>query len=99
MKKTRITILICSITAVVLGVWGQTISYFLSNNIVAILPIYYLTAITIISVTLFILAFFLSFFLYTNREKGGGIVLIQQLGILAIGIPTSLWSLFVLFMW
>lgn len=96
MKKVKLVTFVSFILAFILGVWGQGIAYFLRDSIVDILPIYYLTAITIISIILFIISFFLTFYLYETDNKKA---LLYQLVILIVGGLTSFWSLFVLIMW
>jgi len=95
MKKTKITIFICSIVTIIFGIWGQSIAYFFSDYLIDIYPIYYLTAITIISILALIIAILLSYKLHKNKQY----VSVLQLIILIIGIITSFWSLFVLIMW
>ncbi|WP_141431130.1 hypothetical protein [Bacillus sp. 03113] len=99
MIKANVLILGGIILATILGIFGQGISYFMNENIAEIYPVYYLTALTMISVFLYLVTPVLIYISIKKqkieKEKFGVYVLVTC----AIGLPTSLWSLFVLAMW
>lgn len=99
MKKSNIIIIGSLILAIILGLWGQSIAYFLHHNFVDILPIYYLTALTIISIILFLSSFILSFLQFKNNKTIEEKTLPLHFVIALISVVTSLWSLFVLIVW
>ncbi|MDM5215097.1 hypothetical protein QUF94_27675 [Peribacillus sp. NJ4] len=95
MIKANILILGSIILATILGIFGQGISYFMNENIAKIYPIYYLTGLTMISVFLYLVTYISIKKQKIVKDKFG----VYPLAICAIGLPTSLWSLFVLAMW
>ncbi|MGM0875914.1 MAG: hypothetical protein ACQEWV_14265 [Bacillota bacterium] len=85
--------------ATVFGIFGQGISYFMNEHFVGIPPVYYLTILTIISVFLYLVIPVLTYSSMKKQiiEKDKFGVYLLTIGF--IGVPTSLWSLFVLAMW
>lgn len=67
----------------------------MNENIAKIYPIYYLTGLTMISVFLYLVTYISIKKQKIVKDKFG----VYPLAICAIGLPTSLWSLFVLAMW
>jgi len=87
------------ILALLLGVYAQDISYYMSENTVELLPSYFLRIITITSILLFIIPPILIVKLNKKRNIGKeGFTLYFLINFL-IGIPTSMWSLLVFIMW
>ena len=84
------------ITATIFGLFGQSIAYFMSENIVKTAPIYYLTGLTIASYIFYLLPIT---YVISNRKLIKFNTLIYYLIFFSIGVPTSIWSLFVLAMW
>ena len=99
MMKTNILIYGITILATILGGFGQGISYFLNENIVKSYPIYYLIALTIISIFLYLVALVISYISLKKKNIEKDEFRVYILVICAIGLLTSLWSLFVLAMW
>ncbi len=88
----------CSIIlAAALGVYGQWISYYITEIIVEISPLYYLTTITMISILLFLATPILAYTLNKDSEKNSFAIPNGING--CIDIPITFWSLFVLVMW
>lgn len=87
------------ILATSLGLFGQDVAYFLDTHIGVFHPLSYLTAITILSILLYIINFIqLCLLLIKNKLKGKRFMTYLTVTLL-LGIPTSLWSIFVLAMW
>lgn len=98
-NKIKIFAYTTMIIATILGAWAQDIAYYMNNNIIELNPIYYLTAITIISIFLFLLPQILIYNLnkrQDNEDKGLAIYL--SINIL-LAFTISSWSLFVMIMW
>ena len=101
--KSTNKIMFCMYTSIImallLGVYGQDISYFIDANIFSLSPVYYLTDITMISIILFLMPYMIITKLNKKLETEG-----KQLDLFfvinsLVGIITSVWSLFVLIMW
>lgn len=91
--KIKIFLYGSMILALTLGVSGQSISYYINENIVGLKPLYSLTVLVVTSILLFARRFNTKqnirqkqFKLYFNIN-------------IVVGLVTSLWSLFVLIMW
>jgi hypothetical protein len=87
------------IIATLFGVFGQDIAYFLNENFIKSYPIYYLTALTVISMCLYICSTIIIFIQYKKQritKNTSGIALYL---FFIIGLPVSCWSLFVTAMW
>jgi membrane protein YdbS with pleckstrin-like domain len=87
------------IMALVLGIYGQSITYYINENIIEVSLVYCLTALTITSILLFVIPPILAYKLNKKRQ-----IEKKELDIycglnLIIGIFISIWSLFVLIMW
>lgn len=99
MIKANVFIFGSLILATTFGIFGQGISYFMNENLVKISPIYYLTVLTITSVFLYLVSALLTYSSIKRqiikKDKFGVYLLTTGF----IGVPTSLWSLFVLAMW
>ncbi len=99
LMKVNILVFGSLIIASILGIYGQGIAYFLNENIAKIHPIYYLTVITITSVFLYGVTVLLMY-IYTKKQiikKDKFSIYLYVIGF--IGVPISLWSIFVLAMW
>ncbi len=99
MIKANVLIIGSIILATILGIFGQGIAYFLNENIIEIHPIYYLTALTMISVFLYLVTPVLTYIVIKKQIIEKGRFGVYTLVISTIGLPTSFWSLFVLAMW
>ncbi|MFC9601824.1 hypothetical protein ACFTQL_29470 [Peribacillus butanolivorans] len=99
MMKANVLILGSIILATILGIFGQGISYFMNENIAKIYPVYYLTGLTMISVFLYLVTPVLTYISIKKQKIEKDKFGVYPLAICAIGLPTSLWSLFVLAMW
>lgn len=99
MGKTNVSIFASVILATIVGIFGQGMAYFLNESFVEIPPTYYLTALTILSVFLFLISFVLTFLQY-KKQRIEKIKLVSYFSVFGgIGLLTSCWSLFVLAMW
>ena len=87
------------ISVSILGVFGQGIAYFMNENIVKTYPLYYLTALTMISIFLYFFVFVLTYITFKKGKIEKDIFGIYLFAICVLILPTSLWSLFVLAMW
>ncbi|MFJ7736461.1 hypothetical protein ACIQ2D_08955 [Lysinibacillus sp. NPDC097287] len=99
MKKVHVLIFGSLILATIVGVFGQGIAYFMNENIVKTYPIYYLTALTMISIFLYLVTFALTYIYFKKLKNENDIFGLYLFAICFLGLPTSLWSLFVLAMW
>lgn len=97
--KANIFICIFLISATALGIFGQDISYFMDKNIIKLNPIYYLTAITCISIFLYLITIVLTYIFNKKNVLKKNILDLYWLVILGLSLFVSLWSLFVLAMW
>lgn len=98
MNKLKVLMCFFMVLATVLGIYGQGISYYVSSNLISVSPVILLSIITFISMALFILTPILSYFSkdeVSNRKKLEPYVTINNI----LGIPVSIFSLFVLIMW
>ena len=99
MKQTNITLNGMMMIAVSFSIFGQGIAYFLNDHFETIEPVFYLTALTVISIGLYVTAP-IYVYRYFKKEKIRGQKMESYLmSIAGIAIPTSLWSVFVLAMW
>ena len=99
MKKIKLFMCASIALATILGVYAQSISYYISNTFVKISPLYCLTIITMVSIALFLIPPILILKAIKNQriqEKGvTPYLIISSL----IGVLVSIFSLFVLIMW
>jgi hypothetical protein len=86
------------ITATLFGIFGQDIAYFLNEYFIKSYPIYYLTALTVISMFLYISSMLFIFIQYKMQKQTKNALEIASV-IFLIGFPVSCWSLFVTAMW
>lgn len=99
MIKSNLLICISLILATVLGIFGQDISYFIDKHIMKLSPIYYLTAITYISIFLYLITILLTYIFNKKNKLKKSILDLSWLVILGFSLFISFWSLFVLAMW
>lgn len=99
MIKINVLIFGSMILATILGVFGQGLAYFMNENIVKTYPIYYLSVLTLISIFLYVVSFILTYVSLKKRKIEKEIFDLYLIAICLLGLPTSLWSLFVLAMW
>ena len=85
------------ILATTFGLFGQSIAYFINENIVKTAPIYYLTGLTIASYIFYILP--IIYVIFKRKLIKFDTLIYFLLFVFGIGVPTSTWSLFVLAMW
>lgn len=83
------------VLATILCVFGQGMAVFLSENIVAIAPVYYLTALTVLGISLYAVTAFLIFSLFQKKEfvSENREIYLMILGITAPS--ASVWAFFV----
>ncbi|MFU1996206.1 hypothetical protein [Priestia megaterium] len=99
MIKANLLICIFLILATVLGIFGQDISYFMDKHIMKLSPIYYLTAITYLSIFLYLITILLTYIFNKKNKLKKSILDLYWLVILGFSLFISFWSLFVLAMW
>ncbi|AKO93361.1 hypothetical protein BEH_15555 [Priestia filamentosa] len=97
--KSKICIIILLISATFLGVYGQDISYFLDENIIEWNAMYYLTAVTYISIFLYFVKILWTYILQRKNVLKGNILNLYWLVTVIPSFLISLWSIFVLAMW
>lgn len=98
MNKLKIFMCCRMILATVLGIYGQGISYYIGTNIISVSPVILLSIITFISITLFISTPILN--KVSNNQVNMNRHLTPYITVNnIIGIPVSIYSLFVLIMW
>ena len=99
MKKLTAWVVSSFTLATILCIFGQGMAYFLSENVVEIAPIYYLTALTILGISLYAVTAVLIFFLFKKKEFVSENREIYFM-ILCITAPSaSAWAFFVTVMW
>ena len=98
-KKVTIIICVIMLVAIILGVYGQSIAYYISDTVEWVSPIYCLTALTVISITLFLITPILIYRYMKieghNKPKLIPFIIISSL----IGTLISMFSLFATIMW
>ncbi|GIN96052.1 hypothetical protein J6TS1_19220 [Siminovitchia terrae] len=99
MTKNNVLVFGVVVFATILGIYGQDIAYFFNDNVAKIYPIYYLSAITLISIFLYLVALLVTYLSYKKKIVDKGKFVVYLSTILIIGLPTSFWSNFVLLMW
>ncbi|WP_301109129.1 hypothetical protein [Sporosarcina sp.] len=97
MTKSGISIAVCMLTATVLGVYGQWIARFLTDE--PMKALYYLTACTVISMILYTVSYIFAFVWLKNNQmnvwKMTGVFLV----IVIIAVPVSMFSFLATVMW
>ncbi|QQZ08468.1 hypothetical protein [Heyndrickxia vini] len=88
------------IIATILGVFGQSLAYFVDEHIANTNPpIYYLTIFTVISLLIYLITPLLAYLLMKVKKIDKSFTPIYIFGFGIIGICVSLWSVFVCAMW
>ncbi|UOQ47133.1 hypothetical protein MUN88_13725 [Gracilibacillus caseinilyticus] len=85
--------------ATILGVFGQSFAYFFSDQIIGSSPVFNLTAITILSVILYLNSFVATILQYKKRKIEKNTMEVYLSIFVVFGLFTSGWSVFVLAMW
>lgn len=98
MNRTWICLYISLTFATILGIFGQRIAHFI-YYVLEFNPVYSLTIITIISVFLYLTIPLLGYILVKKQKVEKHSLLGFTVIVFSIGLPVSLWSLFVLVMW
>lgn len=84
------------ITATVLGIYAQSITYFLNDAFPTIHLATLITVVTLLSIGIFIITPIILYFSSKTNKK----IFVQYLVIsIFLGLPISFWSFFVLAMW
>ena len=99
MRKLQGWVVACFLLATTLCVFGQGMAYFLNEYFMPLMPIYYLTGITIIGISLYVVTAILTFFLF---KKKGFISDNKEICLMVLSIiasSASLWAFFVTAMW
>ena len=99
MKKMNTIVYVSLIIATLFGIFGQDIAYFLNENFIESYPIYYLTALTVISMCLYICLMIFIFIQYKKQRITKNKLEITLYLFFTIGLPVSCWSLLVTAMW
>lgn len=87
------------LAATIFGICGQALSYFFNDYFIKSYPVYYLIGFTCLSILLYLGVIGGTYLLFKKgvieeSEMSRNIVIT-----FLIGVPTSLWSAFVLLMW
>jgi len=93
--KANILIFTFLFLATSLAIFGQDISYLMDKNLIRLNPIYYLTAITSLSIFLYLIT---TVFTYIINKKNNNLY-VYFFVVLGFSLFVSLWSLFILAMW
>ncbi|WP_077303304.1 hypothetical protein [Virgibacillus pantothenticus] len=93
-------IFVCFFIGILLGLYGQELAYFLNEKVyVAIYPIYYLTASTITSISMFLVSLLFVYIAAKKKILSKTISSRYAWSIFISGFFISFWSMFVLAMW
>lgn len=87
------------IFSVYIGIFAQSIADFFNEKIFNIPSIYYLSFFTFLSIFLFLFILVRTFNSMRKQHKSQNDFIIMAVLVSVLGIPTTLWSLFVLSMW
>ncbi|MCC3357009.1 hypothetical protein [Bacillus sp. REN16] len=99
MNKGHIFLWILMIFATALGIYGQSFAYFLENITNTGNVVYYLTAITVISILLYLVTPLLAYLMIKLEKMDYQFMLLYIFIFGIIGVFVSLWSVFVCVMW
>ncbi len=86
MMKANVFIYTFLFLATVLAIFGQDISYFMDKNIIKLNPIYYLTAITCISIFLYLITIVLTYIFNKKNKLKKSILDVYWLVILGLSL-------------
>ena len=88
------------ISATLIGLFGQALAYYVDEIMASnVPPVYYLTIITVISITLYLAIPFLVYLLVKLKKIDNKFNDVYILGTAMVGLIVSLWSVFVCLMW
>ncbi|MGJ7912339.1 hypothetical protein [Neobacillus sp. LXY-1] len=100
MKKEHFFIWMLMIFATLIGVYGQSLAYFVYEHInLKSPPVYYLTIFTVTSVILYLVIPLLTYLMIRVKKIDKKYSHIYILGFGMLGICVSMWSIFVCVMW
>ena len=99
MRKLQGWLIGCFLLATNLCVFGQGMAYFFNEYFMPIAPIYYLTGITIIGISLYAVTAILIFLLFKKKEFVSDNKEIYLMVLSIIAPSASLWAFFVTAMW
>lgn len=100
LKKEHYFIWMLMIIATILGVYGQSLAYFVDEHMANTNPpIYYLTIFTVISVLIYLVTPLLAYLMMKVKKIDKEFTHIYIFGFGMIGICVSIWSVFVCAMW
>lgn len=99
-KRFNIVVSVLMFVAIIFGVFGQNIAYYIGRNLEGMSPVYCLTALTVISIILFLVVAILAskHIKRGNRKQSKSIKVIIIISF-AIGIVVSVFSTFATIMW
>lgn len=97
MRKYQLILLF--LVGSLLGIYGQSIAYFLDEYLITWHPLYYLTVLTCGSVVIYLIYFYLATYDLIKRNQSQAMPLFTLYFSLGIAFLISIWSLFVLLMW
>jgi membrane protein YdbS with pleckstrin-like domain len=95
-NKIRVFIYGSMVLALVLGIYGQSISYYLNDNLLKLSVVDWLIVVTITSIFLFLIPPILAYKLNKKQKIDKEELNIYFAINISIGIITSLWSIIVL---
>lgn len=99
MKKIYVLLIGIFLLATTLCIFGQGIAHFLSEKVISIYPVYYLTGLTISGLVLYLAAGLEIFRLFKKRESS--IRRFEHFIVLLfiVSLSAAIWSIFVTVMW
>ncbi|WP_426351045.1 hypothetical protein ACPWSR_07425 [Alloiococcus sp. CFN-8] len=98
MRKLKVLMCCSMVLATVLGIYGQGISSYISNNFISVSPVIILSISTLLSLALFIFTPILiraAAKELSKKKQLDPYVTVNNI----VGIPVSIFSIFVLIMW
>jgi len=98
-KKLQWSLLLSFLLASCFCIFGQGMAYFLSEHVVPVAPVYYLTGLTVAGIFLYIVSGLLLFLLIKRQEKFHTHRELYAIVLLTVAPAASLWAFFVTAMW
>lgn len=99
MKKLQWILLISFLAASCFCIFGQGMAYFLSEHAVPIAPVYYLTALTVAGIFLYMVSGVLLLLLTKRHQKIHTHRELYAIVLFTVAPAASLWAFFVTAMW
>lgn len=99
MKKIYVWLVGIFLLATILCIFGQGIAYFLSEKVISIYPVYYLTGLTISGLVLYLAAGLGVFRLIEKRESSIRRFEFFIVLLFIVSLSAAIWSIFVTAMW